>query len=147
MNSIPVGYQLHITSCENDGDHYGTKILDGLTAEEVKFYLCVVNQFECRNSSEQGFGNGHVKTEILDELIKNAFLKYPEVAKKVFPLYSSDDASELMSYELICELLGAPEDEYSSYDEDLGNFCREFDSYKVFKFEAPVMQVSAEFKE
>ena len=33
MNTIPKGYQLHVTSWENDGDNYKTEVLSGLMRE------------------------------------------------------------------------------------------------------------------
>jgi len=36
---IPRGYQLQITSWENDGDYYNTQIVNGLTASQAAFYV------------------------------------------------------------------------------------------------------------
>ena len=36
---IPAGYQLSVVSWENDGDHYNTEVMNGLSEEEVKFLV------------------------------------------------------------------------------------------------------------
>lgn len=42
---IKKGYQLRVTSWENDADNYNTVSLDGLSKEDVEFYLNFIKVF------------------------------------------------------------------------------------------------------
>ena len=60
--TIPSGFQLHITSWENDADNYKTEVISGLTREDVKFYLHFLGHFysqytNSKNKIGKGFGN------------------------------------------------------------------------------------------
>lgn len=46
MTTIPKGYQIHVTTWENDGDNYKTKIISGLTGAKVKMLYQLAKFFE-----------------------------------------------------------------------------------------------------
>jgi hypothetical protein len=60
---IESGYQLTIESWENDGDHYATKTLYGLTLQEVKLYVDLVSYFESGKIEDYKFGNMYEPTD------------------------------------------------------------------------------------
>jgi hypothetical protein len=43
--TIKPGYRLSVTSWENDGDHYKTNVLEGLSKEKVQFYVDLLSLF------------------------------------------------------------------------------------------------------
>lgn len=53
---IKKGYQLHITTWENDADHYKTKVISGLDVYDCKFIIELCSLFTSASSSK-GFGN------------------------------------------------------------------------------------------
>lgn len=52
--TIKAGYRLTVTSWKNDGDNYMTKMLEGLTKEDVEFHVKFLKLFK---SDSGGFGN------------------------------------------------------------------------------------------
>lgn len=152
---IPAGYQLHIESWENDGDARKTEIMSGLTVEDVKFVLEICSQFKSKNSFNKSggrnLGNGDVDGAVLLEVLSEALENHPNISQTVREQFTVDeighdgldeDDAEYMAYEIITEnLLGRAENEY--YD---GMFCRVFDRFKVYHYETPVEEVTAQFR-
>jgi len=145
---IPVGYQLHINSWENDADAYQTEILSGLTKEDVNFYLSIVSQFRSRNQHQGCYGNGEVTSSQLSAIFKKALKDHPSISEKVkqdFALVSKEedeeDFDEDHPYQLVQQLLGYPVND--AYD---ATFCRVFASHQVFLIEKPIVDVTSEFK-
>lgn len=54
---IPAGYRLTITSWENDGDHYQTIVVAGLTTARVRFIIELCKLFRSHHSVPGCFGN------------------------------------------------------------------------------------------
>lgn len=54
---IPQGFQLIITSWENDGDNYNTETVSGLSLEEVSFLTKFISLFRSRNNRNN---NNHI---------------------------------------------------------------------------------------
>lgn len=144
-SSILPGYQLHITSWEGDADVYKTQIISGLTKPDVNFYLSMAKQFKSKNNHPLcGLGNGAVSGPILTALVQRALDAHLDISPEVRDLWTIDpEYDECQTYETLCEMvLGNPENEH--YHEFMF-FCRVFASFKVFYFETPAENVTAEF--
>lgn len=57
FTTIKAGYRLTVTSWENDADNYNTKMIEGLTKEDVEFHVKFISLF--KSGSRGGFGNMH----------------------------------------------------------------------------------------
>lgn len=75
---IPAGYRVTITSWENDGDNYNTKILEGLTVQQAKFYVDFAKLFT-KSGWEGGIGNLY---EPNDQEIAKAYAQIEPLAIK-----------------------------------------------------------------
>lgn len=65
MSNIPAGYQIQVTSWENDGDNYNTKILSGLSKELAKFYSDFCKLFTKSHHEPGGIaGNAYKKSDV-----------------------------------------------------------------------------------
>lgn len=137
---IPAGYQLHVTTWENDADAYNTEIFSGLTETDVKFLLSIAKKFVSKNNSRNGLGNGGVPSKKLLKVVNDALKKFPDVSQKIRDDFTVDEDTV---WEAITEILGYPVSEYYWEEE---NFCRVFDRYEVFLIETPIKDVSAQFK-
>jgi hypothetical protein len=137
MDIIPSGYQLHITSWENDADNYKTEILSGLTKEDVQFYLHFLNHFESHNPYGNECIQDHPDAEKI--AITNAYEKcrptssqlLEDVENSIEHWKTSDD-----SCDWVYESLGV-------FGE--GYFYRVFDSCKVYLIQTPIPNVTGEF--
>jgi hypothetical protein len=152
---VPLGYQLQVKTWENDADYYKTKILSGLTKEDVIFYLDLAKQFYCKNGWEPeiGIGNDEITDEELINVIQSRLEIHKNISKDVRSIFDIDvdididNPAELalVYHEVLCEnLLGYPETEL--YNDEFQNFCRAFDSFKVLYFDKPGIEVTNEFK-
>lgn len=138
--NIPAGYQLHVTTWENDADNYSTQIINGLTEEDVHFLLSLARNFKSRNDTKPGLGNDEVDTDVLTSLIRDALEANPDISSAVRADWIEGIASGDIAYELFIDrLLGSPGEGYGGY------FCRVFDDYEVFYFKTEVKNVSDKF--
>ena len=97
------GYMLRITSWENDGDDYRTVEHQGLTLEEVKFYVEVANLFKsCNDWKKPGFGNSD---EPDNETVFTAVIEIASKYNLEKLLYSSLD--DIYSW-VVDKILGSP---------------------------------------
>ena len=151
MTNIPAGYQVHITTWENDGDCYATKIISGLTEDDVRFYIELSNKFVSRNGwGEKGLGNGGVESSVLIETISNVLKKHPNVSEETKLNWNfskiedpESDVDDESPYETLTELiLGWPADEYYW---SIDNFCRVVDCVKVYHVPQEVVDVTGKF--
>lgn len=167
--NIPAGYQVHLKSWENDADYYKTEIISGLTKEEVSFYIELAKKFYSQNGwpDKKGLGNGATDDLDLIWAVRQALTNHPNISPELLELYSVfevcdgvynildidfddfedwnviEEIAASISCDLINEeILGHPECEVY---QDMHNFCRAFDSYKIFFFETEVKEVSSEF--
>jgi hypothetical protein len=146
MSNLPAGYQLHITTWENDADHYMTKVMSGLTKEDVQFYVEMAKAFKSRNNRPAGMGNGIVAANKLVPFIDKLLAKHTGLSQKVRDYWSTegepgdfDMALEDVKYDLYMEILaenvlGEPVNEYYEY-----GFCRVFAEFKVYFVPAEVV--------
>jgi hypothetical protein len=138
MSNLPAGYQLHITTWENDADNYHTQVMSGLSKEDVAFYVELAKGFRSKNSRPKGgLGNQQVDADTLVEYIDGMLAKHPNISEKVRNYWSTedeladfdmalDDVKYDLYYEILCEnVLGNPDDYYDH------GFCRVFDEFKV----------------
>lgn len=124
---IPTGYQLQVTTWENDADDYKTQKISGLSFNEVLFYIEFASKFVSINAEVPGLGNdGHddeTLKEVLDEVMKNHFLGMTLEKRLESPNFDVR--------EFVTSILGSP----VGYGY---KFCRVFNSYKVLYFDIPV---------
>lgn len=149
---IPKGYQVHITTWENDGDNYSTQILSGLTAGDVTFYIAIASKFKMYREPE--IGNSYVPAEKLAEIISDILKQSrptlrPEVVQpwvEALEKFTADEKDEEewaadFIYENLLELLGSPSEFYC----DEPNFCRMVESIKVFYIPEDCEDITDEF--
>lgn len=124
---IPTGYQLQVTTWENDADDYKTQIISGLSFNEVLFYVEFASRFVSINAEVPGLGNedhdDETLKEVLDEVMKNHFLGI-DLEKRL-------DSPNFDIRAFVESVLGSP----VGYDD---SFCRVFSRYKVLYFDIPV---------
>jgi hypothetical protein len=146
------GYQLHITSWENDADNYNTKIISGLTKEDVKFYIYFLKHFRScspsRNiddkSPKYSFGNSDIPDsgENPEKIaIEAAYKKFPPTSKQLL-----DDVKESIDFwkddpDESCDWVY---DTIGIWGE--GSFFRVFDSFEVYLIRTPIPNVTEEFE-
>ena len=67
---IKKGYYLEITTWENDGDNYKTKIMDGLSEAEARHYKGFTDQFHSKYAGAAGLnlGNSEIDYYVDDEM-------------------------------------------------------------------------------
>lgn len=136
---IPAGYRLTVTSWENDGDNYNTKIKEGLTLEQCRYYVDLCKLL--KSQSRGGCGNMFEPSEGERKKLAVALQK---LAKK-----HGKEATELDNLDdrdLVC-------DQMLDVLYDLGLSCGEFytrvcDTYKVEHIAQPIEleDVTAQFK-
>lgn len=145
MAKIPAGFQMHIHTWENDGDAPGVEILSGLTREDVKFYLDLLQLFCSGNSN--GYGNGiDLNFSIVGKAILEIYLDHPKVSKDVKGRFEwlkemkSNDKDGLSDglHEIMGDILGNP----ATYEYDF----RVFDMVEIFEILTPINDVTSKFK-
>ena len=89
--NIPPGHQLHVTTWENDADDYHTKILSGLTEEDVKFYISLGKEFESKNTRKgpEGMGNCSADFPRLTKVVKAKLKKFPNISVEVKDIWTN----------------------------------------------------------
>jgi hypothetical protein len=152
----PSGYELQVTTWENDGDNVQTKLMGGLEKEDIYFYIELVGHFKSNSSPNcLGLGNAEVDRDVLVPLIDGLLAKHTNISPKVKAFWTLDQEDEeagtledsLLDYKfdlyidnLSYTILGQSSYEY--------NFCRVLDHFKV-KFvpaEVTITDVTAQFK-
>lgn len=84
------GYQLQVTSWENDGDNYKTEITSGLTEDELRLrlFICAAFGFDHGGNIKLDYspvsGNDENRLGDLVELWNMASAKFPAAAAKVY---------------------------------------------------------------
>ena len=137
MDIIPPGYQLHITSWENDADNYKTEILSGLTKEDVRFYIHFLSHFEM----DKPYGNGRIGE--YSDAEKIAITSAYETCRPTTPQLLEDIENSIEHWKTSyygCDWV---------YD-TIGIWCegeryRVFDSCEVYLVRTPIPNVTGEF--
>lgn len=143
---IPRGYQIHVSTWENDGDAPATKIVSGLSKDEASFCACVAKQFET-------IGNREVTAGTLYRIFDDAFRTFntSHEFKKMFfwddfdhKTKPEDDFENFVHdalYLNLCEyILDAPHNDFYSYEFHM--FCRKVEDYKIFYMPQAVAEVT-----
>jgi hypothetical protein len=146
---IPKGLQLQVTSCENDADNYKTKILSGLSEDEVRFYVELAKLFRSRNGRHDDTCYGNTTYDHRYKINwSDLIAKVKAIAEKHrtgfvliigdqfdFDETSTDEWQDFI-HELACKLLGSSED----------FMFRVFETFKVYHFPEDVTEVTENFK-
>lgn len=160
MKDIPAGYQIHVTSWENDADSYATKIVSGLTEADVAFLVGVLGICHSRNGrSKMGIGNGALEGDKAELLIDHVTELLTLRANDKSPtldawrealadeIRDGEEADEFIPgshfYELLVEFLGYPYEEL--YRCEYTNFCRVAQTIEVFHLKEAAKNVSKQF--
>lgn len=140
--AYPVGFQLHLTTWENDGDFYSDQVISGLTEADVSFYVDVAMLFTSKNNRKNGDGMGNTENDpsYLLEVIQEKLEKHPNISEKTKKIWSTADEETI--HELLVEHILGETTDYEDYD----NFCRVFESFKVLEIREPVIDVTKQFK-
>jgi len=157
---IPKGIKLDITSWENDGDHYRTISIQGLSEESAKFYVEFANLFtSVLTMKAKTYGNAYDRSEVdWVQLRKDAnviFAKYPNAKiydRTIAEILSecksegelSDDELESEEYPGECNIICFIGDiEYELFgvsSED--RIFRVFESYKAFYIPEDIQEIN-----
>jgi hypothetical protein len=137
MDIIPPGYQLHITSWENDADNYKTEILSGLTKEDVQFYIHFLSHFEMNKPYENG------DIDVYPDAEKIAITSAYEKCRPTSPQLLEEVENSL-------EYWKTSDDSCEWVDDTIGIWCegeryRVFDSCEVYLVHTPIPNVTGEF--
>ena len=151
-NNIPAGYQLAVTTWENDGDANLTKYLYGLSEDDVRFYIDLAQRFSsCNNHKNRGLGNDGVRSEVLAELFSEVLTKHQNISLGLKNdlieciEHDTEDDEGSWCYEFLTDkLLGYPVDEFYSYEYE--NFCRVFSGFEVHYIPSEIIDVTEQFK-
>jgi hypothetical protein len=145
--SIRPGYLLKITTWENDADNYATKDLDGLTADEVRFYIMIAKCFYSgSNNGRQTLGNTDVWSSYRNSsrsvdhnvYIDQKIQEWREAGNSVPEDWvRPDNGDDYFYVELLCELI-------DTWGE--GEMWRVFDSFEVYHVPHEIQEVTSEFK-
>ena len=151
-DNIPAGYQLQITSWENDADCYKTQVFSGLTKEDCKFLIELGKLFRSDyrvKKGEKAFGGGSGRDVTMEEVMDAYDAVIQKHQDKITPslleqfkVDRDEEYAEDGYNENITELVGYPEEDYYSEIQ----YFRVFDSYEVFYHPGPVQNVTSEFK-
>jgi hypothetical protein len=151
MKNIPAGYQLHVTSWENDADNYQSKIVSGLTEEDVKFYLHFLRHFYsdwCTGKIGPGFGNKETRecpeaekiaVESAYEYCKPTSKKLLEKVEELIETWKTNPTTESSDFFLIEETI-----DYWGWDWGATAY-RVFDSFQVYYIPKQLIDVTKEF--
>lgn len=120
---IKAGYQLQITSSENDGDFYNTKSIDGLTKQQVNDWLYFLDLIK-------PFGNRDLREDMLFEKL---------IRKDSSLIKPINEYNQFNIVDIITDLI----DDSVGFSEE-GGFCRVLETVKIYYFATPVYEVSKE---
>ena len=150
--NIPVGYQLHVFSWENDMDNCQTRILSGLTKVDVEFYLFLCGHFTREVGGQGTMGNNFNTRISLRDIAVQGMEKFPCLTKRIQDRFSNYlclddplvDLGDTDMWELF-NFLGTPGDSY--YSNPGGSlFCRRVDRVEVYLIPVRIQNVSKEFR-
>lgn len=160
--NIPTGWQIQITTWENDADDYQTQTISGLPKEEdVYFYIDLASQFKSngRADGQCNYGNNSQYASTIVGIVLEMLEKHPNISEQVRNLWEAEFEGMDMTvdideddynagdrlYELLVDnILGYPVNDYYA---DQERFCRVFDKFRVFYFAEPMHEVTHLFKE
>ncbi len=152
MANIPSGYQLQITSWENDGDHYTTTITNGLTKEDCKFIIDVCKLFVSASDNTGGYGNRgcteagdqyhySCSKDVLDSVACVLVSSDPNISVNLRDEFVNAVLGDIeILHDLMTRYLG-----YTTDYQDFDNFFRVFDYAKVYYFPEEVLDLSEQF--
>lgn len=115
---IPAGYRLSITSWENDGDHYQTKVLAGLTPGRVRFIIELCKLFRSHHSVKSGYGNLYDPSQTVVSAAVVAVMQVMQKHRNVLTddeldmLGTSDDIDEVVQ-DYVTEFIGKSEEDFT----------------------------------
>ena len=138
--TIPAGYQIQVTSWENDADNYNTEIISGLDLQTAQFFI-ELGQLFAKSHHEKGgiagnsYEEGDVKWDLLIPAFRALLDKYPGVLDTY---WETDSPVAEQNEDDIRYSISEAASEVLSYGEF---YFRKFDSYKAFYFPEPVAEV------
>mgnify|MGYP003452332281 CR=1 FL=1 len=140
--NVPAGYQLTFTSWENDGDHYKTTVIQGLSKPDAEFYIELAKMFSSVNDlQDQGMGNNTNSDLDLRDAINELLERHPNISDDEREFWSEESEEQYndLWYQLCDTILGRPVD----YDDH--GFCRVVESIQVHLISEPIVDVTDQF--
>lgn len=128
---IKAGYQLIVESYEGDANHYNTKSISGLTLDEVKFYIALVQEFYS-SGGESGFGNNRPSSEEYREVLV-PIINAHKCAERYLAVEDAEYVADYVIEAIVHELIGV------SYESDVN---RAYGGHTVYYFEKGVSEVN-----
>lgn len=126
--TIKAGYELKVTSWENDGDCYNTKSIQGLTKEGcLRLVMFCEEVSQSRWESNSALVENALKNETVKTLLTKHFSEDYDFKEEYLEDYTS---------ELLYELIG------NSYESD---YPRVLESYEVYFHKEELHDLSKEF--
>jgi hypothetical protein len=79
-----ISFEMRVETWENDADNYRTKVLNGLTQADVRFFADVCKAFRsCHARVDTGMGNEEVNYYVLPEVIYDITKNHQDVSDAV----------------------------------------------------------------
>lgn len=137
---IPTGWRIEVTSWENDGDYYNTKILEGLNEDVARFYIELAHLFgdsgiEAANACD----NAEVEWDKLIPAFKAIIAKYPSALSKIWQQPDEAEIAESLSDDQIEDSIG--DVAYNILGASEFYVFRVFESYRAYYFPDPIKSI------
>lgn len=136
------GFQLHVTSWENDGDNYKTQIISGLNEIDTQFLIFMAKpfgRFHDRSKNPYGLtGNAENDIELIKALYIDALNHFPDVSDKYKFDIDDEDIEEILRD--LLETLLSSAGEYYDYE-----FSRVCERIKVYFVPGEIEDVTEKF--
>lgn len=130
MALIKNGYQLSVTSWENDGDNYKTVVTNGLSEEDVKFLIHLGQNFSIKNNNnDDGYSD-----ETVECFVEESLEKFPNVTQSL-----AEEANNNGRFFVEKYILSYASEGYEH------EYCRVFDSYDVNFISSDCPDVTKQF--
>lgn len=139
MRDIRPGYLLKINTWENDWDNHNSVDIDGLSENDVRFFIHVAKAFESHAVDSLG----------------NEDLHGDEFNKRLYTHIEKFDGTIPSNWDLETAIANDPDDAEYFYYDNLGSigiisnehgFWRVFESAQVFHIPETIKDVTAKFK-
>lgn len=142
---IEPGYQLSVTSWENDADYYKTIVTSGWTEEDIRFWAELAKHFYSCNAGhkEPKYGNMQIEDDVLVDLVIETLENHPNVSEKVDIYFKG-----VQNADHFCEAIQDVLLSYTSEDYHWGGdgaFMRVFSSAQVHYIPKPIEDVTKRF--
>lgn len=140
-DNIPAGWQIKITSWENDGDYNHTQIISGLSEAAARFYVEVAHLFESNSGIKAAnvCDSDDVEWDKLITAFKAIVTKYPTVLSEIWHEPDETKIIEALTDDNIEDTIGQVSSELIDSSEYY--VFRVFESYNAFYFPQEIQSI------